>query len=74
VLSTVIGAAAAAGLTPGTSYDYRVQVASFGGSAESDLQAPPKASTPKKPLKCRKGFKKKTVRGKAKCVKRHRAR
>jgi hypothetical protein len=39
----------------------------------------PSPTTPpaKKPLKCRKGFKKKTVRGKAKCVKvkkRHRAR
>ena len=41
------------------------------------ITSPPTTSTPKKPLKCRKGFKKKTLRGKAKCVKvkkRHRPR
>ncbi len=30
---------AVAGLTPGTDYDYRIQIASFGGSAESGPQA-----------------------------------
>jgi hypothetical protein len=41
------------------------------------IASPPRAPAPKKPLKCRKGFKKKTVHGKAKCVKvkkRHRPR
>ena len=49
--STTVSAAVS-GLTPGTSYDYRIQIASYGGSAEAGPQAfetlpplPPEATT-----------------------------
>jgi NHL repeat-containing protein len=99
--------AAASGLTPGTTYRFRVVAtsnsgtgtalpATFSTTAEtcSDNSAlcppsgegslppasspPPPAVTPppvqKKPLKCRKGFRKKKIRGKQRCVrvKKHR--
>jgi hypothetical protein len=76
------------GLTPGTSYHYRLVGTNAGGTVngldvafvtlalpvvtpQSPPPSPPPVSTPtaSKPLKCKKGFQKKKVRGKLKCVK-----
>ncbi len=76
------------GLTPNTTYHYRLVGNNAGGTTKGSdasfttLSPPPPASppqqpsqpappaaTPPKPLKCKKGFRKKKVRGKLKCVK-----
>jgi DNA-binding beta-propeller fold protein YncE len=100
VTTDVAESKSVAGLSPNTTYHYRLVVTSNAGlvngndrefttppvptpPVETPVQLPPAAapvqpvspvSTKPKPLKCKKGFQKKKVHGKAKCVKvkRHR--
>jgi DNA-binding beta-propeller fold protein YncE len=89
VTSDVREAKFVGGLSPNTTYHYRLVVTSNAGTVNGNdvelttpaVSAPPMVTppvtqpvvppvaTPPKPLKCKKGYKKKKVRGKLKCVK-----